>query len=162
MQPFTSSTLRSTAALATGLVLCVVVTAGCSSDSNTAATSTSTTTAATTPGTDAVDEPATTNAPPTPASIASDGSVTIAVAVGTDDFDTSKGTRVVSVPKGTAVTLTFTDPSVDQQYHLHGYDLETEAKKGETGTISFTADQTGQFDVESHVTNATLLVLVVV
>jgi hypothetical protein len=83
------------------------------------------------------------------------------VKVGTDDFDTSKGTRVVSVPKGASVTLEFTDPSVDQQYHLHGYDLEAEAKKGETAKISFTADQTGQFDVESHVSNKTLLVLVV-
>jgi hypothetical protein len=59
------------------------------------------------------------------------------------------------------VTLEFTDPTQDQTYHLHGYDLETDAKKGETGKISFTADQTGQFDVESHITNKTLLVIVV-
>ena len=67
----------------------------------------------------------------------------------------------MSVPKGASVTLEFTDPAADQQYHLHGYDLEAEAKKGETAKISFTADQTGQFDVESHVSNKTLLVIVV-
>ncbi len=161
MQPLTPSLRRGAAALS----LALVVLAGCGSDSSgTPVTSTTTagTTAGTTATTDAVDPPASTNAPATPASTNADGSITIAVTVGTDDFATSKGTRVVSVPKGSAVTLKFTDPAVDETYHLHGYDLETEAKKGATASISFTADQTGQFDVESHVTNATLLVLVVI
>jgi hypothetical protein len=159
MQPHTPTLRRSLAGLA--LALGLVAAAGCSSDS-TSTPATTTTVAGTTPDTAAADVPATTNAPATPASLAADGTATITVTVGTDDFDTSKGTRVVSVPKGTAVTIELTDPNADEQYHLHGYDLETEAKKGETGTISFTADQTGQFDLESHVTEGTLLVLVVV
>ena len=72
------------------------------------------------------------------------------------------GTSTVSVPKGTNVTISLTDPNADQEYHLHGYDIEVTAAKGETGKIQFVADQTGQFDVESHDTEATLLVIVVV
>ena len=81
--------------------------------------------------------------------------------MGTDDFDTTGGKRVVSVKKGTNVTIELTDPANDDEYHLHGYDIEVEATKGTPGKISFTADETGQFDLESHVTNKTLLVLYV-
>jgi hypothetical protein len=49
-----------------------------------------------------------------------------------------------------------------EDYHLHGYDLEQKADAGKTSTFEFTADQTGQFDLESHLTEKTLLVLVVV
>jgi hypothetical protein len=112
--------------------------------------------------TDAPDEPTPTSAAATPAVVAADKSATIKVTIGTDDFTTSKGTRVVSVPKGTAVTIELTDPAADESYHLHGYDIETEVKKGETAKLAFTASDTGQFDLESHNTNAVLLVLVVV
>ena len=111
---------------------------------------------------DEADEPTPTSAAPTPASLAADKSATITVTIGTDDFTTSKGTRVVSVPKGTSVTLELTDPAADQSYHLHGYDIEEDAKKGETAKLAFTASDTGQFDLESHDTKAVLLVLVVV
>ncbi len=131
----------------------------CGSDSSTSDTAAPTTAAVDT--TVAEDQPATTNAPAVPADVA-DGAALITVTVGTDDFESTGGTRVVSVPKGTEVTIALTDASADQEYHLHGYDIEVAAAKGETGKISFTADQTGQFDVESHDTEATLLVLVVV
>ena len=86
---------------------------------------------------------------------------TIDVTVGTDDFTTTDGTRVVSVPKGTSVTINITSTDAEE-YHLHGYDLEQKADAGKTATFEFTADQTGQFDLESHLTEDTLLVLVVV
>ncbi|MGD9795843.1 MAG: multicopper oxidase domain-containing protein [Acidimicrobiia bacterium] len=111
--------------------------------------------------TDAADEPTPTSAAATPAVLAADKSANIKVTVGSDDFATSKGTRVVSVPKGTSVTIELTDPAADQTYHLHGYDIETDAKKGETAKIAFTASESGQFDLESHNTNDVLLVLVV-
>ena len=101
-----------------------------------------------------------TSGPPVPATV-TDGKATIDVTVGTDDFTTSGGTRVVSVPKGTAVTINMTAPDAED-YHLHGYDLEQKADAGKTSTFEFTADQTGQFDLESHLTEKTLLVLVVV
>ena len=106
------------------------------------------------------DEPTPTSGPPVPATV-TDGKATIDVTVGTDDFTTTGGTRVVSVPKGTSVTINMT--AVDaEDYHLHGYDLEQKPDAGKTSTFEFTADQTGQFDLESHVTEKTLLVLVVV
>jgi hypothetical protein len=106
------------------------------------------------------DEPTPTSGPPVPATV-TDGKATIDVTVGTDDFTTTGGTRVVSVPKGTSVTINMT-ASDAEDYHLHGYDLEQKADAGKTSTFEFTADQTGQFDLESHITEKTLLVLVVV
>ncbi|CAB4362976.1 MAG: hypothetical protein F2681_03815 [Actinobacteria bacterium] len=147
-----------TRGLLAGLTVSTFALAGCSSDSKTAAT---TTTEAAADDTAAADEPATTNAPATPATVTG-GSAEITVTVGVDDFETSGGTRVVSVPKGTNVTLSLTNPDADESYHLHGYDLEQDAAKGATAKITFTADQSGRFDVESHNTEATLLVLVVV
>ena len=111
--------------------------------------------------TEAADPPATTNAPPVDAVPNADGSLTIKVTVGTDDFDTTGGKRVVGVKKGANVSIELTDPATAQSYHLHGYDIETEAAKGATSKIQFTANKPGQFDLESHTTNNVILVLLV-
>ena len=58
--------------------------------------------------------------------------------------------------------LRITDPNSDEEYHFHVVDVEATGKKGETSTISFVANQTGQYDLESHATGATLLVILVV
>ena len=108
-----------------------------------------------------IDTPATTVVAPTDAAINADGSVSIDVKVGIDDYDTLAGERVIKVALGSAVTITLTDASEDQDYHLHVYDVGAEAKKGEPGVISLIVDQAGQFDLESHMTGKTLLVLVV-
>ena len=135
--------------------LAVVLTACGSSNGSSSGSGSSGTTATT-----IEDEPTPTSGPPVPATV-TDGKATIDVTVGTDDFTTSGGTRVVSVPKGTSVTINMTAPDAED-YHLHGYDLEQKADAGKTSTFEFTADQTGQFDLESHLTEKTLLVLVVV
>jgi hypothetical protein len=84
------------------------------------------------------------------------GALTVTVTVGTD----SSPTRVDHVPLGAKVTLELTDPNAKQQYHLHGYDLESaEVPAGTTAKISFTADQAGTFEVESHETEAVLVQL---
>ena len=108
-----------------------------------------------------IDTPATTVVAPTDATINADGSLSIDVKVGIDDYDTLAGERVIKVALGSAVTITLTDASEDQDYHLHVYDVGAEAKKGEPGVISLIVDQAGQFDLESHMTGKTLLVLVV-
>ena len=110
---------------------------------------------------EAIDETASTVVAPTDAIVNADGSISINVNVGTDDYDTLAGDRVVKVALGSAVTITLTDPNEDQDYHLHVYDVGAEAKKGEPGIISLVVDQAGQFDVESHTTGKMLLVLVV-
>jgi phospholipase/lecithinase/hemolysin len=108
-----------------------------------------------------MDETASTVVAPTDAVVNADGSISINVIVGTDDYDTLEGDRVVEIALGSAVTITLTDANEDQDYHLHVYDVGAEAKKGEPGVISLVVDQAGQFDVESHTTGRLLLVLVV-
>ena len=133
---------------------------GSSSSSNSDAELTSDTTI-TTEDESVMDAPASTVVAPTDAVVNADGSVSIEVNVGVDDYDTLAGERVVKVALGSAVTITLTDTTEDQDYHLHKYDIGAEAKKGEPGVISLVVDQAGQFDVESHTTGKTLLVLVV-
>ena len=110
---------------------------------------------------ESMDVTASTVAAPSDAVVNADGSISINVIVGTDDYDTLAGDRVVKVALGSAVTITLTDANEDQDYHLHVYDVGAEAKKGEPGVISLVVDQAGQFDVESHTTGKMLLVLVV-
>ena len=149
-----SSGVRSTVGAGLAAIVLTIGLVACgSSDNSSAGTTAADETAV-------ADEPTPTSAAPMPATV-TDGKATIDVTVGADDFTTSKGTRVVSVPKGTAVTINITsaDP---EEYHLHGYDIEQKADAGKTSTFEFTADQAGQFDLESHITEDTLLVLVVV
>ena len=66
--------------------------------------------------------------------------------------------QVVEFPTGSQVELTIINPNADDEVHLHGYDIGTgELKKGESAVIAFTADRTGDFEVESHVTEELLL-----
>lgn len=94
------------------------------------------------------------------ATTAVDGPVSIAVTVGTDDFSTT-GDRTVTVKLGSDVSIQITDPAAANEYHLHGYDLEAQAAAGATATIAFTASKVGEFELESHETEAVLLKLVV-
>lgn len=158
MRQATGRTMRRrTWPLALGLAIAL---AACGSSSGSSSGSGSSGSTAAGSATTVEDEPTPTSGPPVPATV-TDGKATIDVTVGTDDFTTSGGTRVVSVPKGTSVTINMTAPDAED-YHLHGYDLEQKADAGTTSTFEFTADQTGQFDLESHLTENTLLVLVVV
>lgn len=91
----------------------------------------------------------------TPTTLADGGAILIEVTVGTDSGEE----RIEQVPLGSYVTLIITDPSAAQTYHLHGYDLEQEVPAGEPASFSFTADQAGTFEVESHETEEVLVVL---
>lgn len=108
-----------------------------------------------------MDTPASTTVAPTDAVANANGSVSINIEVGIDDYDTLAGNRVVKVALGSAVTITLIDDNEDQDYHLHDYEVGAEANKGESGVISLVLDQVGQFALESHTTDKTLLVLVV-
>ena len=84
--------------------------------------------------------------------------VTINVTVGTD----SGADRRESVALGAPVTVNLVNPGGDDEFHLHGYDLSTgETPKGVTSSISFTAEKSGEFELESHVSGEVLVVLVV-
>ena len=71
--------------------------------------------------------------------------------------------RVDVVPVGSPVELRLTNPTADDEFHLHGYDLggDLTVPAGETLTLNFVADRTGLFEVESHVTGDVLVVLLV-
>jgi hypothetical protein len=53
------------------------------------------------------------------------------------------------VPLGSTVALLVTS-DVDEEIHLHGYDVEIPVVAGETALLEFTADIPGVFEVELH------------
>ena len=87
-----------------------------------------------------------TSAPPAPAGPASGEQVV--------QFTVQGGKRVagpdrVEVSPGRAVRLEVTSDTADE-LHVHGYDKEAELTPGRPGSVSFTADVPGLFDVELH------------
>jgi hypothetical protein len=89
---------------------------------------------------------------------APDGGTEILVTVGTDDAVTL-GSRVEPVPLGSEVSLRLVDDAKAEEYHVHGYDLEQSVDPGVEAAFTFTADQPGRFEVESHTTGDVLVVL---
>lgn len=69
--------------------------------------------------------------------------------------------RLESVSLGSNVVLSITNPTSDDEFHLHGYELGDAVvmPAGRTETFSFLADQAGEFELESHETGDVLLVL---
>lgn len=65
--------------------------------------------------------------------------------------------RVV-VPLGTPVTINVTSDRGDE-LHVHGYEKETQVPAGGTGSVAFTADIPGVFEVELHESGLQLLQL---
>jgi hypothetical protein len=58
---------------------------------------------------------------------------------------------------GTSVTLIIRS-ATPQEFHLHGYDITA---SGTDVNMQFTADQAGEFELESHDTEKVFLVLTV-
>lgn len=125
----TSRTRAALGALALGLAL-----AGCGSSDGDAPL----TTPATTPAATAA-APATTTATPATTVI----EVTVAKKVVTP------APRTITVTKGQQIALTVTSDQPDE-VHVHGIDVEKELEAGQPGTLTFTASQTGSFEVETH------------
>lgn len=74
--------------------------------------------------------------------------------------ENSSPTNVVEFKKGQEVQLTFINAKAADEVHLHGYDLSTgDMEIGAAATISFTADVTGDFEVESHKTEDVLMIV---
>jgi hypothetical protein len=156
------------------LIPTVLLVGGCGSSSNAAVTSipavsvtaatTSAAPSATTATTVALASgsvvPATTAAAGTTAATAppvATNLVNVSVTVGKD----SSPTREEKVKLNATVQIALLNPTADDEFHLHGYDIEQAQKAGEQGLLSFVADKAGRFELESHVTNAPLVILVV-
>jgi hypothetical protein len=91
-----------------------------------------------------------------PTTTVDDGRIAIDVIVG----ENSGEDRVEKIPLGSEVTLNFTNPQADDEYHVHGNDLGGGVtKKGETKTFTFTADKSGDYEVESHISETVLVIL---
>ena len=65
------------------------------------------------------------------------------------------------VALGQTVILRLVSDS-DQEYHVHGFELEQQVAAGVEATFEFTADVAGSFDVESHTNDAVLAIIQVV
>lgn len=74
--------------------------------------------------------------------------------------DPPAATRKVDIALGAEVTLVITTP-VDDRVHVHGYEIETEIPAGVPTQVVFDATMAGTYEVESHVTDAVWLDLVV-
>src|SRR5664279_1818546 len=86
-------------------------------------------------------------------STAASGPVTINVTIANAKVSPS-GARY-DVSKGSRVTINVTSDSADT-IHVHGYEIEKDVVAGTPLVITFTADQTGSFEVETHVIEATI------
>lgn len=62
-----------------------------------------------------------------------------------------------TVAKGSTVSLHIT-AAEEHEFHVHGYDIESE---GTDVTITFVADEAGEFEVETHDTEQVVFTLVV-
>jgi hypothetical protein len=136
----------------------VVALAACGSDNSKSSASPIATSAASPAPSGTTPSPASTGdtAAPTASSIAG-ASDEIIVHVGVDDAATA-GSRVENVKLGENVILRLTSDS-DEDYHVHGYDLEQKVAAGVEAQFEFKADMAGDFEVESHVTDKVYVVL---
>lgn len=66
----------------------------------------------------------------------------------------------VEVTKGQKVRITVTSDVADMA-HVHGYDKAANLRPNTPATIEFVADQSGLFEVETHVSNLQLCQLMV-
>ncbi|MFD7861242.1 hypothetical protein [Streptomyces sp. NPDC059783] len=110
----------------------------------------STTLAEAAPGTDASSAAPDDSAP--------DDTVTVDVAV--RDGKVSPAPGRTEVGKGRTVRLRVRSDR-DDTLHVHGYDKEARLPAGRTVTVTFTADRTGLFEVETHESDLLLTQLVV-
>ncbi len=85
-----------------------------------------------------------------------DGIVRISVTVGVD----AGPDRIEEVSVGDAIELTLVNPEDADEFHVHGVDLGgDETPAGKEKVFSFTATETGDYEVESHATGEVLVVI---
>lgn len=59
------------------------------------------------------------------------------------------GSQEVSATQGDHLTVTL-DTDVPAELHVHGYEVSKDIDAGKTGSVSFVADATGEFEIEAH------------
>jgi len=137
--------IRRVPCLLAGLAL-VLVLGGCASGDDDSGDAGTTSSPSATTGGSASSSPAT----------GTEQAVEISVAV-TDGMVEPKPRRV-EVAKDSQVRLIVTS-DVDDELHVHGYEVEAELEAGRPTTVELVADQTGIFEVETHESELELLQL---
>ncbi|MFE7578330.1 hypothetical protein ACFU5Z_26675 [Streptomyces sp. NPDC057521] len=93
-----------------------------------------------------------------PAAPPDDDTTTVDIAI--EDGKVSPAPGRTEIKKGRTVRLRVRSDR-DDVLHVHGYDKEAKLPAGRTVTITFTADRTGLFEVETHESDLLLTQLVV-
>ena len=70
-------------------------------------------------------------------------------------MSTTRPSRVENVALDQPVVITMQSDS-DEEYHLHGYDLEQKAAAGTEASFSSPPTMPGDFELESHTTDQVL------
>jgi heme/copper-type cytochrome/quinol oxidase subunit 2 len=70
---------------------------------------------------------------------------------GAQDYDIERGTRVVFIVRA----------DVEEEVHIHGYDLSADVAPGRQAKISFDADDAGEFEVELELSAVPIAQLIV-
>ena len=65
------------------------------------------------------------------------------------DGKISPNTQTIKAKQGQKVMVTVTSDEADE-LHVHGYDKEVELQAGKPGSVTFTADTKGTFEIETH------------
>lgn len=91
-------------------------------------------------------------------SASGDAAKVVEVTASVRDGKVSPKPRRVQVPMGSTVRLQVTS-DVDDEVHVHGFDVEEHLAAGRPTTIELHADQSGLFEVETHETELELLQL---
>lgn len=82
----------------------------------------------------------------------------VEITVSVQDGTVSPPPRRVEVPKDSQVRLLVTS-DVDDEVHVHGFEVEERLEAGRTTTLEFVADEPGVFEVETHESGLELLQL---
>lgn len=122
--------------------LALIALAGCGGDDQPASGGTPAT--AGTP-TGQTSSPAVSPSGPATTSAQADVVITATVAGG----KITPNTQTVKAKQGQSVMVTVTSDEADE-LHIHGYDKEVELQPGKPGSVTFTADTKGTFEIETH------------
>ena len=152
-------TVRTLASISLALPLSLMLLGGCGGDSSSSTDSTvagaTTTAQGATTLVPTISTTGGTTAPQIPSTEVLSGPVQIDVVVGVDSGED----RIERVKVGAEITLNITNPNADDEFHVHGVDIEQKAKAGEMATINFTIDAAGTYEVESHITEDVLVII---
>ena len=115
--------------------------AGCGGDDQPASGSTPTTAS---PPTSQTSSP-----PVSPSGAATTAQADVVITATVAGGKITPNTQTVKAKQGQSVMVTVTSDEADD-LHIHGYDKEVELQPGKPGSVTFTADTKGTFEIETH------------